>query len=183
MDKFVETNRVENGCNRTMGYFDGSTVTALWNYVQHYAMSDNYFGTTFGPSTPGALNLVSGQTHGATPANKVANGTVIDDPDPAYDDCSEGVTVYMDGRNMGDLLNSKNITWGWFQGGFKPTGNGTDGIAKCGSKHLNIGGENLTDYIPHHEPFQYYNSTCRSMPTNMDTLQSISDLWKLFTYS
>ncbi len=48
-----------------MGYYDGNTVTALWNYAQHFAMSDNSFGTTFGPSTPGALNLVSGQTHGA----------------------------------------------------------------------------------------------------------------------
>jgi phospholipase C len=168
MDKFVQTNRVANGCNSniTMGYFDGSTVTALWNYAQHYAMSDNYFGTTFGPSTPGALNLVSGQTHGATPTNitdnltnEVANGTVIGDPDPAYDDCSEDPTVYMDGKNIGDLLNSKNITWGWFQGGFKPTGNSTDGKAVCGSKHPNINGKNSTDYIPHHEPFQYYNST------------------------
>ena len=70
---------------QVMGYFDGNTVTALWNYAQHFAMSDNSFGTTFGPSTPGALNLVSGQTHGATPANiadNVANGTVIADPDP-----------------------------------------------------------------------------------------------------
>src|SRR5271156_6911 len=24
----------------TMAYFDGNTVTALWNYAQHYAMSD-----------------------------------------------------------------------------------------------------------------------------------------------
>src|SRR5581483_6378233 len=51
-----------------MGYFDGNTVTALWNYAQYFAMNDNHFGTTFGPSTPGALNLVSGQTHGATPS-------------------------------------------------------------------------------------------------------------------
>ncbi len=48
-----------------MGYFDGNTVTALWNYAQHYAMNDHSFGTTFGPSTPGAINLVSGQTNGA----------------------------------------------------------------------------------------------------------------------
>ena len=27
----------------------------------------------------------------------------------------------MQGRNIGDLLNAKNITWGWFQGGFAPT--------------------------------------------------------------
>jgi phospholipase C len=87
LDKFVQTNSVPNYCNRniTMGYFDGSTVTALWNYAQHFAMSDNYFGTTFGPFTVGALNLVSGQTHGATPAKLtygIANGTVIGDPDP-----------------------------------------------------------------------------------------------------
>ena len=25
----------------TMGYYDGNTVTALWNYAQHFAMSDN----------------------------------------------------------------------------------------------------------------------------------------------
>jgi len=48
-----------------MGYFDGNTVTAMWNYAQHFAMSDNHFATTFGPSTPGAINLVAGQTHGA----------------------------------------------------------------------------------------------------------------------
>ncbi len=47
-----------------MDYYDGNTVTGLWNYAQHYAMTDNSFDTTFGPSTPGALNLVSGQTHG-----------------------------------------------------------------------------------------------------------------------
>jgi phospholipase C len=35
----------------TMGYYDGNTVTALWNYAQHFAMSDNSYGSTFGPST------------------------------------------------------------------------------------------------------------------------------------
>ena len=24
-----------------MGYYDGNTVTALWNYAQHFAMNDN----------------------------------------------------------------------------------------------------------------------------------------------
>src|ERR1700693_3506984 len=49
----------------TMGYYYGNTVTALWNYAQHYAMSDHSFNTGYGPSTPGAVNLVSGQTNGA----------------------------------------------------------------------------------------------------------------------
>src|SRR5262249_11717241 len=48
-----------------LGYYDGNTVTALWNYAQHFAMSDNSYSTTFGPSTPGLMNLVSGQTNGA----------------------------------------------------------------------------------------------------------------------
>src|SRR5262245_8100171 len=74
MDKFVEftgrtrvtTPPCEFGLGKTvvMGYYDGNTVTALWNYAQHFAMSDNSYETTFGPSTPGAVNLVSGQTHG-----------------------------------------------------------------------------------------------------------------------
>ena len=83
MDKFVEFTRAYPGSraampNVVMGYFDGNTVTALWNYAQHFAMSDNSFGTTFGPSTPGAINLVSGKTHGATPADlKVDDNVVI----------------------------------------------------------------------------------------------------------
>ena len=51
----------------------------------------------------------------------------------------------MNGKNIGDLLNAKNITWGWFQGGFKPTN--TDGKAVCGLQHKNINHTmNVTDY-------------------------------------
>jgi phospholipase C len=59
---------------------------------------------------------------------------------------------------VGDLLNAKGIRWGWFQGGFTPTSY-TAGRAQCGSSHVNIGGATVTDYSPHHEPFQYYAST------------------------
>src|SRR5215831_10457673 len=55
-----------------LGYFDGNTVTALWNYAQRFAMNDNSYSTVFGPSTPGLLNLVSGQTNGATNIAAVA---------------------------------------------------------------------------------------------------------------
>ncbi|MDP8990278.1 MAG: phospholipase, partial [Acidobacteriota bacterium] len=43
-------NDAGKGKGIVMGYYDGNTVTALWNYAQHFAMSDNSFGTTFGPS-------------------------------------------------------------------------------------------------------------------------------------
>jgi phospholipase C len=149
--------------NTVMGYYDGNTVTALWNYAQHYAMSDNSFSTTFGPSTPGALNLISGQTNGfstappnatPTPPNEVTPaGTVIGDPQPAYDKCStrDTSTSVKSGKNIGDLLNTKGVTWGWFQGGF---------AADCTASHTAPGHTKpQVDYIPHHEPFQYYEST------------------------
>ncbi len=49
---------------QVMGYYDGNTVTAMWYYAQHFAMSDNAYGDTYGPSTPAMLNLVAGQTNG-----------------------------------------------------------------------------------------------------------------------
>ena len=162
MDRFVETvGRGSATCadygkgpGLVMGYYDGNTVTAMWNYAQHFAMSDNSYGTTFGPSAPGALNLISGQTHGfaQTSPAVTANGTVIGDPQPAGDVCdSRDVTTSTDpkNRNVGDLLNAKKVSWGWFQGGF----------ADCSAKHTDTGGVTSTDYIAHHEPFQYFSST------------------------
>jgi len=162
-DKFlVFTANGGPGCdpNQVMSYFDGNTVTAFWNYAQHFAMSDNSFNTTFGPSTPGALNLVSGQTHGSDVdiAGDTILGSVIGDPQPRFDDCSSREVVAMNGTNVGDLLNSKGITWGWFQGGFAPT-SVVDGKAQCGATHIGSNGKPKGDYIPHHEPFQYYTQT------------------------
>jgi len=104
------------GCtpNLSMGYYDGNTVTALWNYAQHFAMSDNFFASTFGTTVMGHLNLVAGQTHGATPASvagKVVNGSVIANIDPTGDDCSTGTTIQMEGPSVGDELNNKSVTW------------------------------------------------------------------------
>ncbi len=162
MDKFPEWTAGKGCTDKTlvMDYYDGNTVTGLWNYAQHFALSDNSFDTQFGPSTVGAINLVSGETHGATPENiagSVENGTVIGDPDPILDDCGKG-GVQMSGKNIGDLLNAHNITWGWFQGGFKPT-EYKEGKAVCGSSHQNVANATVADYVPHHNPFEYYAST------------------------
>ena len=175
MDKFVEFTSVstatcDQGLGRklVMGYYDGNTVTAMWNYAQNFAMSDNYFASTFGPSTPGALNLVAGQTHGATVVRNTGNassqvvaGSVVADVRSAFDDCVPATqnTVSMSGKNVGDLLNEKGVTWGWFQGGFRPTSRLADGSAVCGATHANIAGTVSSDYVPHHQPFQYWAST------------------------
>jgi len=220
MDKFVTTVGTGTGTSGTgqpcnagdvMNYYDGNTVTGLWNYAQHFAMSDNSFGTTFGPSSPGALNLVSGDTGGVglmingadTDGDTVPDGqgghTLVSDAQPYYDDCSTRDAASMTGKNVGDLLNAAGLSWGWFQGGFTPTTSfatatgGTQPTSTfipdqfkgkfatppasdeglCNATHPvgaavgGIGGVapgpnnygNKNDYIPHHEPFQYYAST------------------------
>ncbi|HEY4319704.1 MAG TPA: alkaline phosphatase family protein [Gemmatimonadales bacterium] len=153
-----------------MGYFDGNTVTGMWNYAQHFAMSDNSYGDQYGPSTPGAIDLIAGQTNGLVLVTGragsylVADGqggsTMIGDPDPADDLCSGTSTVRMTGNNIGDLLNKAGVTWGWFEGGFDLTVTNADGTTGCGRKtHSDVLNRDITDYVPHHEPFQYYAST------------------------
>ena len=61
--------------------------------------------------------------------------------------------------NIGDLLNNKSLTWGWFQGGFTPSSYTPSGQPICATAHVNIGNSSSADYSPHHEPFQYYEST------------------------
>jgi phospholipase C len=161
----------ENGTGQVMGYYDGNTVTALWHYAQHFAMSDNSYNTTFGPSTPGALNLISGQTNGvsdqlAAGGDVVADGqggyTLISDADPIDDVCStsSGARVRMSGKNVGDLLSAKGITWGFFEGGFDLTAVNANGTTGCKRSTLSTVTQTVkADYIPHHQPFQYYAST------------------------
>src|SRR5207302_8183617 len=156
MDLFVKTlgaggtqNDGTLPCNpqQVMDYYDGNTVTAMWNYAQRFAMSDNSYGTGYGPSTPGVLNLVTGNTYGATcgPQDVVngpqpncgakttqpatpgqsqpqGTGTVYGDPDPMFDTCSGSGVTAVGGKNIGDLLSAQNVTWGWFQGGFASPG-------------------------------------------------------------
>lgn len=171
MDKFVENDG--HGDPMVMDYYDGNTVTALWNYAQHFALNDNYFGSNLGPSTPGAINVISGDNSGATvyngnqtqsktvlkpgdknfPKSVTSNGTVIGDIDPYYDNASKGATASLPGKNIGDLLSAKGLTWGCFFGGYDdPT-----------AQHKNIHGDKVTDYIPHHEPFQYYGATSNTI--------------------
>jgi phospholipase C len=200
MDKFVADTQSASNCaagtdeffqpGLVLDYYDGNTVTALWNYAQNFAMSDNNYDTDFGPSTPGALNVISGNdgagyavspsaTDPATAAHvtdssvgyiggNTANlGSIYGDLDPAYDECSDNSRAATDtnpvgvmtGQNIGDLLNAKNISWGWFQGGFAPTGTTAAGGPVCGAEHENVGGNEVADYSPHHNPFEYYAST------------------------
>ena len=85
---------------------------------------------------------------------------MIGDPDPFYDDCGSPDQVGLTGTNVGDLLNAAGVTWGWFQGGFKPSTPATStSPAVCASQTARLDGTLETDYSAHHEPFEYYAST------------------------
>jgi phospholipase C len=168
-----------------MGYYDGNTVTALWNYAQRFAMSDNSYCTVFGPSTPGALNLIAGQTNGVSavlnPSGnfEVSDGngglTVISDPDPVGDVCSAPTRnqVQMAGKNIGDLLNAAGISWGAFMGGFDLTATNSNGTTGCQrSTESSITGT-TADYIPHHAWFQYYASTANPAHARPSSVSAI----------
>ena len=163
---------------QVMGYYDGNTVTALWNYAQNFTMSDNAYTDTYGPSTPGALEVVAGQTNGmkivattkkpstvSAVSYYIDDGaggvTMINDVDPGYDTCSVPKDqAMMDGQNIGDLLNAANITWGGFMGGFNLETKNPDGSSGCKRvTYSQVVHAKVADYIPHHMWFQYYAST------------------------
>ena len=164
--------------SQVMGYYDGNTVTAMWQWAQHFAMDDNAYNDSYGPSTPGALNVVSGQTNGMkivaasknpstllAPSYYISDAqgglTMINDVDPGYDECSKPKDqVMMEGKNIGDLLNDARITWGGFMGGFNLAAKNANDTTGCKrSTHSAVVGANIIDYIPHHNWFQYYAST------------------------
>ena len=166
-----------------MGYFDGNTVTGMWNYAQHFAMNDNAYTESYGPSTPGALDVVAGTTNGAVAgvgtSSSVPDGqgglTLINDTDPAGDTCSSTTsTVKMTSKNIGDLLNAASITWGGFMGGFNLTTTNANGTTGCKrSTYSNVLAATSTDYTPHHNWFQYYATTsnpAHTRPTSTSTI-------------
>ncbi len=140
-----------------MGFYDGNTVTALWNYAQHFAMNDNSYSTQFGPSSPGAINLISGQSNGFAATVGVQDGqgnllhttheafgdashvssniTLIGDADPIDDVCSNPRSSRSPWRaaTSATCSTQRNITWGWFEGGFNlktVNANGSTGCAR-----------------------------------------------------
>ena len=148
-------------------------------------MSDNSYGTIFGPFTPGVINLVSGQTNGVA---KVINGagdevsggsdgslTLIGDADPLGDVCSNATRnqVTMGSTNIGDLLSAAGVTWGSFMGGFNLSTVNPNGTTGCSRSSTGLAGTTGTTSAPlvlqllcfHCEPGTHAsNIDCRNRP-------------------
>jgi len=134
-------------------------------------------------SAPAGLNTSAVTSSNITvpAAQAPGSGTDYSDADPTYDICSyapgadggdgdsPASTLTMGGPNIGTELDSAGVTWGWFEGGFDNgyvpgTGATQPTTAQiCSEEHQNVGGSSVVDYIPHHEPFQYYAATANPM--------------------
>jgi phospholipase C len=171
-----------------MGYYDGNTVTALWKYAQHFAMNDNSYGSTFGPSTPGLLNLMSGQTNGVInvlngTGDEVGGGpdgslTMIGDADPTGDVCSSSTRAQgqMAGQSIGDLLNAAGVTWGTFMGGFDLTVTNPNGTTGCKRSTTSaVTNSNSLDYTAHHSLGSYWASIANPQHTRPQSIAEIGN--------
>jgi len=169
-----------------MGYFDGNTVTAMWNYAQNFAMSDNSHGSTFGPSTPGVINLISGQTNGVIntlngTGDEVSGGpdgslTMIGDADPTGDVCSSPTRAQgnLSSQTIFDLLHAAGVSYGTFMGGFNLTITNSNGTSGCNRSTTSaVTGVTETDYIPHHSLSSYWPSIANPQHTRPGSLAEI----------
>jgi phospholipase C len=155
------------------------------------------FGVVCGPPTsvygsvPPCGPPVSSTT--TPPPRNGTLGTFVDDTDPYWDVCSQGSTAALEGRNVGDLLTAAGVTWGWFQGGFATAADGS-----CSSSHpleaydRAVGIDptsdplHFPDYVPHHNPFQYFASTANPRhlpPTSVDMVGSTDQANHLYDLS
>lgn len=171
-----------------MGYFDGNTVTALWNYAQYFALNDNSYGTTFGPSSPGVVNTVSGQTNGVVATlngtgDEVSGGsdgslTLIGDADPLGDVCSSPTRAQatLGSKNIGDLLTAAGVSWGGFMGGFNLSTVNSNGSTGCSRTTTSaVTGVTESDYIAHHSFFAYWTSTANPKHTRPASVAEIGN--------
>jgi phospholipase C len=97
---------------------------------------------------------------------------VTGDPDPYYDDCGSPDQASVTGKNIGDLLGAKHISWGWFEGGFTPS-SVVAGKAVCATTTNRLDGTAETAYVPHHNPFEYYASTANIHHTLPKSLSEV----------
>jgi len=71
-------------------------------------------------------------------------------------------------------LNSAGVSWGFFAGGFDLTVTNSNGSTGCARNSTStVTNQNKADYVPHHQPFQYYASTANPTHARPSNIQAI----------
>ena len=115
----------------TMAYEDCDTIPFLWKYAHSFALYDHFFQAMYGPSTPGNIDIIAGQSGqtmvarypgSAVAPNNVGPGApIVNDVYPAYGPYHNGspkvtqldqtyatLMLSLAGKDAGDLV--KNDT-------------------------------------------------------------------------
>ena len=171
MDKFVESTSVDTctglygSPGLAMDYFDGNTVTGLWNYAQNYAMSDNIVGHHVRPVDAGRAQpglRADARRNGVRPQDGcAADRRRLRSPAPTPTVSARSSPTRTRptttarttttprprpssacrARTSATDSTRRTSSWGWFQGGFTPS-TAWDGVkgdyAKCESTTTNI---------------------------------------------
>lgn len=138
MDKYAYYNGT-----LAMGYYDNSTsgISKLWTWAQDYALADNYFASVMSNAPANPLYLIA-----------ASDNNFPWSVQPYYGPCNkaDAAAKPFTFKNVGDQMNEKGVSWGWF--------------------HENYGACGTGGYVPQQNPFQYFTSTYNS--PNLQDLSS-----------
>jgi phospholipase C len=163
----------------TMAHEDCTTIPFLWMYAHRFALYDHIFQAMYGPSTPGNIDLIAGQT-GQTQAARHPNEAfhsifspgepVVNDADPAF-----GPYAFPDEEKKPHQLDQTYATLMLSLSGRKATDAKIDSddikddvseLSKLNKQAIpwawyqegfgNGDGDDHPAYIPHHNAPQYF---------------------------
>ena len=139
MDKFVAVNSTSGGL--TLGYYDATNLPE-GKLAQQYTLADNFFHAAFGGSMLNHFWLIAGATPqwpnapAKTIAQVDASGALVNDgavtpdgylvntafpasgPHPATVTDTAQLVAPLTMPTIGDRLDEKGISWGWYSGGW-----------------------------------------------------------------
>ncbi|MFL5800669.1 MAG: alkaline phosphatase family protein [Roseiflexaceae bacterium] len=185
MDKFVAVS--ENG-GLTMGYYDATDMPE-GKLAQQYTLADNFFHAAFGGSMLNHFWLIAADTPAwpNAPANLIAkidgdgklvkDGAVTPDghlvntafpasqPHPATITDTVQLVPPLTMPTIGDRLDEKQITWGWFSGGWN------DAVA----------GHPDPLFQFNHQPFAYFAKYADGTPGRAAHLHDEQDFLRALT--
>ena len=114
---------------RVDGLIDTGSVKRSAKEIVDFESALVHDGVTLVKTTKQPFTLAAGSYYIQDGAGGYA---LISDVDPAYDVCSSPTDqILMQGRNIGDLLNARDISWGGFMGGFDLSTVNANGTTGC----------------------------------------------------
>jgi phospholipase C len=128
MDRFAFNNGDES-----MGHYDNTIqgMDRVWGYAQQFALADNYFNSVTSSAPSDVLYMIA-----------AADNNMVFPVQPSFGPCQkpDAASTPYTFPHVGDQLNAKGVSWGWFH----------ELYGQCGN------------YVATENPFQYFTDTQNS---------------------